>query len=147
MKKYIFALALVSVALIPIFTFAADDLAGHSLGGAIANQAPVNIGSCMTPRDFATLFDYVLCLLVSYVTPFLFGLGGVIFIIGVVSYVRAGDNEEKRAAGRDLMWFGIIALFVMISVWGFVSILTRSFFGTDASFPSLPRRATSVFQQ
>jgi hypothetical protein len=103
--------------------------------------------TCTTPKDFATLFDYVLCIIVGYVTPFLFGLGGLIFIMGVLNYVRAGDDVEKRAAGRDLMWFGIIALFVMLSVWGFVRILTQSFFAADPAFQSLPKRATSVFAQ
>ncbi len=113
-------------------------------GAALLNQTN---GGCQTPRDFGTLFEYVLCLLVNYITPFLFGLAGVVFLVGVVGYVRAGDDTEKRAGGRDLMWFGIVALFVMISVWGFVNILTRSFFGKEASFPSLPKRATSVFEQ
>jgi hypothetical protein len=61
--------------------------------------------------------------------------------------VRAGDNEEKRQAGRDLMWFGIIALFVMIGVWGFVNILYHTFFGRDTQFSSLPKQATSIFEQ
>lgn len=100
-----------------------------------------------TKKDFTELFTYVTCVLSGYVIPFLVGIGVVIFLVGVVSYVRAGDNEEKRAAGRDLMWFGIIVLFVMISVWGFVGILTQSFFGKAPGFESLPPKAATVFQQ
>lgn len=122
------------------------DLNGN-VGSTLIPNTGSGGGSCSTPTDFATLFDYVLCLLVRYVTPFLLSLGIVIFIVGVLNYVRAGDDVEKRASGRDLMWFGLIAIFVMVSVWGFVGILTRSFFGKEASFESLPKRATSIFAQ
>ena len=38
------------------------------------------------------------------------------------------DNEEaKKAKGRSFMIWGIIALTVMISIWGLVRILTGTF--------------------
>src|SRR3989344_747112 len=149
MKKYFFSLVIISIFIIPIFTSAADYPAGF-VGPLLPSDTVAGraqSGGCQTPQDLAGLFTYSLCLLTYYVTPFLFGLAGVVFIVGVVKYVRAGDNEEKRGQGRDLMWFGIIALFVMITVWGFVNILSRSIFGKDSQLPNLPRQATSVFQQ
>lgn len=64
----------------------------------------------------------------------------VTFLVGVVKYVKAGDNEESRQAGRQVMIYGIIILFVMVSFWGFVKILTKSFFGDDPALPNyLPK--------
>jgi len=100
--------------------------------------------SCTTPTDIASLFCYALCILSGYVVPFLIGLGTILFLVGVLNYVRAGDNEEKRAAGRDMMWFGIVSLFVMISVWGFVKVLSTTF-GITYGIPSLPPESTKVF--
>lgn len=128
-KSLISALSL-SVVLAPLFAFAAT-----------AGQA------CVTPVDIIGLFKLALCVLDGYVVKFLIALGLIIFLIGVLNYVRSGDNEEKRQAGRDLMWFGIIALFVMIGVWGFVNILYHTFFGRDTQFSSLPKQATSIFEQ
>ncbi len=102
---------------------------------------------CKTPKDIPSLFTYVLCVLDGSVVPFLIGLGLILFLVGVVKFVGAGDNEEKRQTGREMMIFGIIALFVMVSVWGFVNILSNSFFGNDSEIQSLPRKSTTIFKQ
>lgn len=113
------------------------------------NDGQTTVGfTCGTrPRNIGELFEFTLCLLQGSVVPFLVGLGLIIFLFGVLKYVSAGDNEEKRESGRGMMIFGIIALFVMISVWGFVRILHQSFFAGDAfELPSLPKRAKDPFQ-
>ncbi len=37
------------------------------------------------------------------------------------------SDEEKREAGKQMIYYGIIGVFVMISVWGFVNILDKTF--------------------
>ena len=63
----------------------------------------------------------------GYVIPFLIGIGFFILLIGIVGYIRHGDNEEKRAEGRMFIIWGIISIFVMLSIWGFVNILVNTF--------------------
>jgi hypothetical protein len=51
---------------------------------------------------------------------------------GAVVYVIYGafqmiTSEEKRQSGKDTIVYGIIGLFVMVSVWGLVNILTSTF--------------------
>lgn len=106
-------------------------------------------GVCNTPKDFPGLFNYAICLLNYFVVPFLVSLALVVFLIGVVSYVKAGDDEEKRSQGRNMMLFGIVALFVMISVWGLVRIIHNSIFGADKNFenPSLPPKSNTIFKR
>jgi hypothetical protein len=36
-------------------------------------------------------------------------------------------SEDKRTSGRQTVIWGIIGLFVMISIWGFVNILDNTF--------------------
>ena len=50
------------------------------------------------------------------------------FLWGLMKFVLNADNEEKRKEGKSVMIWGIIALFVMISVWGIVGILVNTFF-------------------
>lgn len=59
----------------------------------------------------------------------------VTFLAGVVKFVGAGDNEEKRSQGRMIMVYGIVVMFVIFGIWGFVNILTNSFFGENAKTP------------
>ena len=102
-------------------------------------------GGCKTPQNIGELFEFALCLLQGSVIPFLVGLALVIFLVGIVRFVGAGDNEEKRESGRGLMVFGIIALFVMVSVWGLVGILVRTF-GFRFELPALPQKANGPHQ-
>lgn len=46
------------------------------------------------------------------------------------------NNEEKRKQGKQYMIWGIIALFVMVSIWGLVAILTNTF-GIKLLIPQL----------
>lgn len=60
----------------------------------------------------------------------------VVFLAGVVKYVASGDNEEARQAGRQVMIYGIIILFVMVGVNGIVALIYHSFFpGETVSLP------------
>lgn len=114
---------------------------------ASRSAATTSSGSCHVPTNIGELFNYALCILDSSVVPFLVGLGLILFLAGVLRFVSSGDNEEARQGGRNMMMFGIISLFVMVSIWGFVNILSRTFFGTDSEIQSLPRKSATVFKQ
>ncbi|MEN9582777.1 MAG: hypothetical protein RL641_731 [Candidatus Parcubacteria bacterium] len=60
--------------------------------------------------------------LVSQATIIVGALALLVFIFGIVRYVIA-SNEEDKAKGRSFMIWGIIGLFVMVSVWGLVGFL------------------------
>ena len=73
--------------------------------------------------------------------PLAIGLAVVIFLFGVIKYVTAGDSEEGRKNGRQLMLWGIVGLFVMVSVWGLVQVLnatTGVSQGGTGTLPILP---------
>jgi hypothetical protein len=53
----------------------------------------------------------------------------LIFFWGVTKYIWKGDSKEERKKGKTLMVWGIIAFFVLFSVWGIVKILGDTFFG------------------
>jgi uncharacterized membrane protein len=75
---------------------------------------------------------------INRLIPLIISIGLVLFLIGIVQFVTAGGDEEKRAAARSMIIFGIIALFVMISVWGFVNILAKTFFANSGTSTLAP---------
>jgi len=91
---------------------------------------------CTPPRTFNDIFGCFTFGNFSGLLPTLVLVGLVTFFTGVLKFVRAGDNAETRQAGRQVMIYGIIILFVMVSYWGFVGYLSRSFFATDATLPN-----------
>lgn len=94
--------------------------------------------------DFSNLesaFDSIINIINGIIIPLIVAVAGLYFMWGVISYVTAGGAEEKRTEGRNMMIYGIIALFVMISVWGLVNILVKTFDITDETVP-LPETPT-----
>jgi uncharacterized membrane-anchored protein len=90
-----------------------------------------------TPTDLPSLIKYFTDLLVGWVVPLLVALAVVGFVYGVIQYFLYPDNEEKRKNGKTFMLWGLIALFVMVSIWGLVGILATSI-GVKAVIPGLP---------
>lgn len=93
-----------------------------------------------TPETISDIFTGFSIGNMSGLIPVLLLIAVVTFMSGVVKFVGAGDNEEKRQLGRQVMIYGIVTLFVMISLWGFVNILTNTFFGEEKGIPNyLPK--------
>src|SRR6185369_11066636 len=77
---------------------------------------------------FQDLLGYFGCIINASVIPLIFALAVVMFAWGAVNFfIINADEENKRAQGRQFMIWGIIALFVMVSVWGLVGILGDTF--------------------
>ena len=81
--------------------------------------------SCSTmPNDtLAEIISRVICFINSSLIPFGFALATLFFIYGVVSYVVKGDDEEARKKGREFIVWGIIAMFVLGTIFGLVALL------------------------
>ncbi|HYF29209.1 MAG TPA: pilin [Candidatus Paceibacterota bacterium] len=72
------------------------------------------------------------------VVPLVFALAFVAFLWGIFQYfILGGADEEKRAEGRSFAIWGIIAFFVMVSIWGIVNLLVSSF-SFDERAPNTP---------
>ncbi|MCK5589181.1 MAG: hypothetical protein KAI16_02625 [Candidatus Pacebacteria bacterium] len=115
MKKLLVLLS--TVMILPTFVLAATDLS--SFLGTISG-----------------LFGNIYALLLTAaVLAFMYGLLMFIFKPG------EGDKGKKH---KDVMIWAIVALFLMVSVWGIVRMLQNTFFtsgdvGTAVSLPPLPR--------
>ena len=97
-----------------------------------------NSGSCyanyvaVKPK-LTDLINYVTCVIGASVVPLIFILAVAFFVWGVVQYVINADSEEAKSKGRDFMIWGIIALTVMVSIWGLVRIFGNTF-NIDTTF-------------
>lgn len=60
--------------------------------------------------------------ILNFIVPLIITLGIIYFIYGVVGYATAKD-EEKRKESREIMIYGIIGLFVIVSIWGLIRFL------------------------
>ncbi len=67
-------------------------------------------------RDFKDLLDLII--------PILFGLALVYFFWGVGQFIlNDAGNDKTRSEGKGKMIWGVVALFVMLSIWGIINLL------------------------
>lgn len=48
------------------------------------------------------------------------------FFWGLIKYLFSGGGEDK-SEGLKLMFYGVIAIFVMVSIWGIIRLLQNTF--------------------
>ena len=73
--------------------------------------------------------------ILNLLVPLIVSLGVVFFVWSVVQYVIAGGEEAKKT-GRDRIIYGIIALVVIVGLWGLVNIVMNTFGLGGASAPA-----------
>jgi len=64
--------------------------------------------------------------LLQALSPLIMSLAVIYFVWALMQYLL--KEGEERAKAKDAMVWGIIILFVMISVWGLVEILDNTVF-------------------
>jgi hypothetical protein len=66
--------------------------------------------------------------IVQILIPVAFGLGILAFFWGLVKYLFGSDHDKDQAK-KTMLW-GVIAIFVMASIWGLVRFIGTTF-GVD----------------
>ncbi len=76
-------------------------------------------------RTVWNIFGFIKNIL-DTILPLIIAAAVVYFIYGIAKYVMSGSDDAKAAA-KDKIIYGVVGLFVMVSVWGLVNILVRTF--------------------
>ena len=128
MKKYIqYIIGSSALALVPFISFA---------------QVTQTRGSAQAINTLDDLAGQVLVFINGTLVPLVFAIAFLVFIWGLFRYLIAkGADDESRKSGKNLMLWGLIAFFVMVSVWGIVNIAVGTFNldnSVDGVIPTTP---------
>ena len=104
-----------------------------------ANLAGTNIDCSAGITNLTSLINFFTCTLMNSVVPLLMGLAVIGFVYGIIQFFLYPDNEEKRKSGKAFMFWGIFSLFVIVSIWGLVGILSGTFLAGKSALPQLPQ--------
>ncbi len=63
--------------------------------------------------------------IVSKTIPVVVGLALLYFFWGLSKFILRAGDEKAREEGKQIMLWGVIALFVMVSIWGIVDFIAR----------------------
>lgn len=104
MKMKLLKFALVSVPLMPLLAFAFDPM-----------------------DDIVTPLGEI----INGIAPLVMVLVFIAFCWGLVKYIMSAGDPEKAKEGKSIMIYGVLALFVMASVWGLTTTLADSVLNLD----------------
>ena len=105
--------------------------ASTTVGGVTCDVAISNL---------TTLINFGTCTIMKSIVPLLVSLAMAGFVYGIIKFFMNPDNEEKKKNGKTFMLWGIISLFVIVSIWGIVGLFSSTFLnkGDVPVMPSLP---------
>tara|TARA_Y100000031_G_C7991980_1_gene279621 strand:- start:51 stop:443 length:393 start_codon:yes stop_codon:yes gene_type:complete len=88
------------------------------------------------PQSIQEVIDIILNILAA-VIPLLAAAALVGFVWGGAKFIYAADDATQRKEGRQVMLYGVIALFVIMTVWGLVALLGDTFGIRTSVLPQL----------
>jgi len=62
--------------------------------------------------------------IIQLLIPITAALALLYFFWGLAKFILNSDDAEKRADGKHIMIWGVVALFVIVSVWGLTGFIT-----------------------
>ena len=92
----------------------------------------VNIANAAAPDPtpaFAAIVNPFIDNIVSPIIMLMFAVTIIVFVWGVVEMLMHGDDASAREKGRWHMFFGIIGIFVMVSAWGIIQLISNTLWG------------------
>lgn len=99
---------------------------------AAATVALPALASAATLLDtLALLYTFLNALMVLFIT-----LAIVVFFWGLIQYLL--NAGEEKAKGLTTMFYGVIVIFVMVSIWGIIRLL-QSTFKVTSTDPVIPK--------
>ncbi len=73
--------------------------------------------------------------IISDLVPILVTLAIVVFFIGLIQYIFKPDDKEKS---KKTMFAGIVSIFIMVSLWGIITLMQNVFGISNTATQSAP---------
>ncbi|MFA5023085.1 MAG: hypothetical protein WC385_00750 [Candidatus Paceibacterota bacterium] len=87
------------------------------------------------------IIQVILKSFIDPLVPILIGLAIILFAWGLFNYLKTGMGDKNEIEGaKSLMFWGMIVFFVMVSVWGLVTIIQNVILGDNPPIvaPAIP---------
>ncbi len=83
---------------------------------------PQLAGAVTVLDDLFIAAYYVIAWLIALVI----GVGVLVFVWGLTLFVLRAGDEKGREEGRARMLWGVVTLFVMVTIWGVVEVISQT---------------------
>jgi heme/copper-type cytochrome/quinol oxidase subunit 2 len=79
-----------------------------------------------TPTDLAGIIGLFTNIGLAII-PFLGAVAFLVFVWGVARFIKSAGSEKEIKDSKNLIIWGIIGLFVLITIWGIITFLRGEF--------------------
>lgn len=85
-------------------------------------------------NNISDVGSFIINTINNVIVPVLFAVAFIVFLWGAfTTFILGASSEDVKEKGKNLMLWGLIGFFVMVSVWGLVNILTGTIsFGNNS---------------
>ncbi len=97
--------------------------------------------------NIADVGSFIINIINNVLVPVLFAVAFIVFIWGAfTTFILGANSDDVKEKGKNLMLWGLIGFFVMVSVWGLVNILTGtvSFSNTSGVSGGTPKAGVQI---
>ena len=114
--------------------------------GVLAALALPLVTSAATINNISDLGSFIINTINNIIVPVLFAIAFIVFLWGAFdTFILGATSEEVKERGKNLMLWGLIGFFVMVSIWGLVNLLTGTInFGNNTGPSSTPSACVQV---
>ncbi len=85
-----------------------------------------SVGSSGRGISFDSFFTNINDQIITPIIYLLFALAAIYFLYGVFLFVKNAESPDKRSEGAKSMIWGIVGLFIMLSVKGIINLILRT---------------------
>lgn len=61
------------------------------------------------------------------IIPLLMAVAMAAFLWGIVKYIYAAGDEEKRKDAKGIIIYGVLGMFILVAFWGIIQIVAYTF--------------------
>lgn len=73
------------------------------------------------------------------VVPFLGAVAFLVFIWGIAKFIKSAGSEKEVKDSKNLLIWGVVGIFVLVTIWGIVFFLQKEFGFNTGSTPIIPQ--------
>ncbi len=84
-------------------------------------------GSSADSLTFEQVWNNIITMIINPAIVILFMVAFVIFIWGVVEYMRGGEKSDERKKGSQHILWSVVGMTIMLGVFGIMSLIVKTF--------------------
>ena len=116
--------------------------------GVLATLAVPLVALAQALNTASDLGSKIINIINTVLVPVLFAVAFIVFLYGAFkTFIIGANSEEVKEEGKNLMLWGLIGFFVMVSIWGLVNILTGTVSFGNNTGPSAGTPSSGVTTQ